>query len=725
MEQFFHHLFDEFNLPLRNPVLVFSLLLFIILLSPILLRKLRIPAIIGLIISGVIIGPHGLGLIGMKAMESEGSIKLFSTIGLLYIMFIAGLELDLNEFRKHLRKSLVFGALTFFIPITLGYPICRYVLGLDPTASMLTASMFATHTLVAYPIISKFGLSKNNAVALAVGGTILTDTAVLIILAVIASSARGGMSSGFLISLFTSLFIFSLIMFMVVPRIAKWFLSKLESESNAQYIFVLSVVFFAAFLAEVAGVEHIIGAFAAGLVLNKLIPHSSTLMNRIEFIGNTLFIPFFLIYVGMVVDYKVLFDGTWSLIIAGVLTSFAVFSKWLAAWVTQLIFRMSVAERQVIFGLSTAHAAATLAIIMVGYENEILSIQIVNGTIVLILITCMIASFVAENAGKRMLIEQVDKQGDEFSETKLRHQHLMLAVNQLKGNERLLDFSLMITNKKVINPISVVSVYPDDEVAERMIRGARRHLDEIVRHFSGADAKVNAMATIDHNLSSGIARVAKEMVADIVVLNDNRKIDLIRRIVGDDRDHLLDVCDRMIFFCNFDRSPLSYERIVIVAPPLAEVESSFVLWAERVLRLKSELDIPVRIYGTQSFSDRWTKIANHNRFDARHELIEMNDVEEFFILHDQRSENDLIVCCAARSGGVSYSQSMDLFISRFDRAFSENDSIIIYPSQKIIENLFTKYDDFDSNPISIGVEKIQRLGKEVMNVFRSEDENPS
>jgi Kef-type K+ transport system membrane component KefB len=721
MEQFFHHLIEEFQLPLRNPVLVFSLMLFIILLSPILLRRLKIPAIIGLIISGVIIGPHALGLIGIKTMESEGSIKLFSTIGLLYIMFIAGLELDLNDFRKHLRKSVVFGALTFFIPITLGYPICRYVLELNETASLLTASMFATHTLVAYPIISKFGLTKNSAVALAVGGTILTDTAVLIILAIISSSTRGNLDSVFWFSLLTSLTIFTLIMFLIVPRVAKWFFSKLESESNAQYIFVLSVVFFAAFLAEVAGVEHIIGAFAAGLVLNKLIPHSSSLMNRIDFIGNTLFIPFFLIYVGMVVDYKVLFDGTWALVIAGVLTTFAIFSKWLAAWVTQLIFKMSVAERQVIFGLSTAHAAATLAIIMVGYENEILSIQIVNGTIVLILITCMVASFVAENAGKRMLIEQAGQKGNDLPETKLRHQHLMLAINQLKGNERLLDFALLITDKKVINPISVVSVLPDDEVAERMIRGARRHLDEIVRHFSGADAKVNAMATIDHNLSSGIARVSKELVADIVVLNDSRRMDLIRRIVGDDRNHLLDVCDKMIFFCSLDHSPVLYKRIVLVAPPLAEIELSFALWAERILRLANELDLPVDVYASAALFQRWKKIAAHNRFGGQHKLIEMNDTDDFFVLHKERSEKDLVVCCAARSGGVSHTQGIENFLTKIDKAFTENDTIVIYPSQKNSENLYSKYEDFDANPISIGMEKLQRLGKEVKNVFKTEE----
>lgn len=718
MNYFFAHLIEEFHLPLQNPVLVFSLLLFIILLSPIVLRKVKIPAIIGLIISGVIIGPHGLGLIGIKTMESEGSIKLFSTIGLLYIMFIAGLELDMNEFKKHIRKSMVFGALTFFVPISIGFPICYYVLDLNFMASLLTASMFATHTLVAYPIISKYGLSKNAAVAITIGGTILTDTAVLIILAVISSASNGNLDGSFWIRLITSLTIFSLIMFFLIPKVAKWFFSKLESEKNSQYIFVLSIVFFAAFLAEVAGVEHIIGAFVAGLVLNRLIPHSSALMNRVEFIGNTLFIPFFLISVGMVVDYKVFLDGSWSLVIAGVLTTVAIFGKWLAALFTQWFFRMSHTERQLIFGLSTAHAAATLAVIMVGYENNILDIKIVNGTILLILITCMTASFVTENAGKRLLVELAEKGGDERHETRLRNQHLLLAINELKGNENLLDFSMLVTDRKVINPISVVSVVPNDAAAERLIRSSRRAMEDIVKHFSGGDSKVNAIATIDHNLSSGIARVSKELVADIVVINDSRKMNLIKRIVGDDRDHLLDVCDKTIFFCQFDKPMINYTKIVVICPKLAELEMSFPLWTERILRLSTELNISIELYSTTQTVETWNKIAEANRILHDTQCVEIEELDDFFMFKKGNSQNELVVFCTARTGAVSFVTGMDAFGVKLEKALPENDTILIYPAQNQIENIYGSYDDIDSTPIIKGVEAFHKIGKEVSSIFK-------
>ncbi|TXI86329.1 MAG: cation:proton antiporter [Crocinitomicaceae bacterium] len=728
MDYFFKHLWDAFHLPLENPVLIFSLILFIILLSPIVLRKMRIPAIIGLIISGVIIGPKGFNLIGEKLLESSGSVKLFSTIGLLYIMFMAGLELDMNEFKKYRNKSFTFGFLTFIIPIALGFPICYYGLKLNLTASILTASMFATHTLVAYPIASKLGITKKPAVAITIGGTILTDTAVLIILAVISSSAKGQLNIDFWVRLITSLTIFTLIMFLIIPRIARWFFSKLESEKTSHYIFVLSIIFFAAFLAEMAGVEHIIGAFVAGLVLNRLIPHSSVLMNRIDFIGNALFIPFFLISVGMVVDVRVLFDGYWALITAAVLTSFAIFSKWFAALITQIIFKMTAAERQVIFGLSTAHAAATLAIIIVGYNTitgltptgepiRLLNENILNGTVILILVTCMTASFVTENAGRRLLLEQADDE-DLLAAPQLRSQHLLVALNELKGNEKLLDLSILITDKNVINPISVVSVLADDEEAEKRIHRSRNHMNEIIKHYSSGETKVNTIATIDHNLSSGIARTSKELAADIVLINDSDKMNLLMRIVGDDREHLLDVCDKTVFFCQLDMPFISKRKILTICPEFAELENSFTNWLERIFRLSKELKLPLEIFAGDQTFEKIQLYADLRKFNLEIVHHTITEPDDFFLLNLKIETTDLLVFCSARQGAISYTSGIDAFRSKLEKAYPTNDRILIYPSQVIADNIYSTYEDISSTAISKGVETIQKIGKEVGNIFK-------
>ena len=636
----------------------------------------------------------------------------------------------MKEFKKYRNKSFTFGFFTFAIPIILGFPICYYGLHLSLTASILTASMFATHTLVAYPIASKFGITKKPAVAITIGGTILTDTAVLIILAVISSSAKGELNSEFWIRLITSLTIFTVIMFWIIPKIARWFFSKLESEKSSHYIFVLSIIFFAAFLAEMAGVEHIIGAFVAGLVLNGLIPHSSTLMNRIDFIGNAIFIPFFLISVGMVVDIRVLFDGYWALITAAVLTSFAIFSKWLAALVTQLVFKMSGAERQIIFGLSTAHAAATLAIIIVGYNTitgttatgepiRLLDENILNGTVILILITCMTASFVTENAGRRLLVEQADD-GDLLSAPQLRTQHLLVALNELKGNENILDLSVLITDKKMINPISVVSVLPDDKQAESRIHRSRNHMNEIIKHFSSGETKVNTIATIDHNLSSGIARTSKELAADVVVINDSDKMNLLMRIVGDDRDHLLDVCDKTVFFCQLDMPFLSKRRIILVCPALAELENSFTNWLDRILRMSRELNLPIITFTGEQTFDKISTYAKNRNFNVHFDYQKIEELDDFFMLNYRIETTDLLVYCAARNGAISYTSSVDFFRAKLEKAFPMNDRILIYPSQ-VSDNLFNSYDDISTNPITKGMETIQKIGKEVGSIFKSTD----
>lgn len=391
-------LLKQFTIPFANPVLAFALVLFIILLSPLVMRKIKVPGIVGFIIAGIIIGPHGAHLLTKNA-----AVELFSTIGLLYIMFLAGVELDLTEFKKVKHRSLLFGLFTFSVPIIIGFPVCYWLLNYPFITSFLTASMFATHTLVAYPIISRYGISKNEAVAISVGGTILTDTAVLIMLPVILGAKSGGLGTAFWVQLIASVSLFAFIIFMVIPPLAKWFFKKYETEHISHYVFVLFIVFLAAFMSQLAGIEPIIGAFVAGLALNRSVQRSPVLLERTAFVGNAIFIPFFLISVGMVVDMRVLTRGPQAMIVAVVLTVVALLGKWLAAFATQKTFKYSATQRRLIVGLSSAHAAATLAIILVGYKVKIIDDNILNGTIILILCTCMVASFVTERAAREVI----------------------------------------------------------------------------------------------------------------------------------------------------------------------------------------------------------------------------------------------------------------------------------------------------------------------------------
>ena len=676
MTDFFEHLIHEFALPLENPVLVFSLILLIILLSPILLKRLSIPGIIGLILSGVIIGPHGLNI-----LEQNAAIDLFSTIGLLYIMFIAGLELDLNEFKANKNKSLLFGFFTFILPLGIGFPVCHYFLGYDFNASFLTASMFATHTLVSYPIVSKLGVSKNQAVAITVGGTILTDTAVLIILAVIMGKSEGKLNQEFWITLGVSLAIFSAIMFLVIPRIAKWFFRVLESEKHSHYIFVLAVVFFAAFLAEVAGVEPIIGAFVAGLAMNKLIPHSSALMNRIEFIGNSLFIPFFLISVGMLVDVSVILSGPQALIVAGTLSVVALFGKWLASFFTQLVFKYSTAQRQLIFGLSSAHAAATLAVILVGFRAGILDENILNGTIILILITCIVASFATEKAAKKILIESENDHTDLKRASGFNDEHILMPFANIENVEKLLEFSIFIKDKKSPNPIAILSVVSNNDEAEVNILKARNKLEQFVKQASASEINVNVIATIDHNVASGISRIAREIMADMIVLGWPRRTGLINKLIGEKVDSILSNTTKTTFICHLEKPLVLHKRILIAVPPFAERENGYEQWFYKMINLAQELSVPIKVFCNDDSEDAIQKFIINSKISTNLTFKPFDDWDNFLVIGNDVEADDLVVLISARRGSASYMNVLENLPIKMEKHFSQNSRLVIYPQQ--------------------------------------------
>jgi Kef-type K+ transport system membrane component KefB len=713
MNELIQHLIHEFSLPLKNPVLIFALILFIILLAPIILRKLNIPGIIGLIISGVVIGPFGLNF-----LEKNSAVDLFSTIGLLYIMFIAGLELDMNEFKRNRNKSLLFGFFTFIFPLAIGFPICYGLLGYDFNASFLTASMFATHTLLSYPIVSRLGVSKNQAVAVTVGGTILTDTAVLIILAVIMGKSQGSLNHEFWIKLGISLVIFSAVMFLLIPRITKWFFQKLESEKHAHYIFVLSVVFFSAFLAETSGLEPIIGAFAAGLALNSLIPHSSALMNRIEFIGNSLFIPFFLISVGMLVDIRVILSGPNALIIAAALTLVALTGKWLAAFFTQKIFRYSKHQRQLIFGLSSAHAAATLAVILVGYKAGILDENILNGTIILILITSVVASFATERASKKILLTQkgTDLTGDELN--LFNNEHILLPIANLSNIQKLLEFALLIKEKSSANPVTMLSVVPNDAEAEINMISTRKKLEEFKAQGAAVEIRVNTIATIDYNPGSGIARISREIMADIIILGWPKKAGFLEKFIGEKIYTIINNSDKNLFICQLEKPLIQQKRIIVITSPWAERENGFETWLKKITKLSRELTIPIVHFGSPNTYQTITDTIGQKNITASISFTVFTGWEDFQTLKAQIDHDDLIVLVSARRNSASYVHYLDDIPNKLEKYFTENNKILVYPKQ--YSATFEVSEDLSSVPLVKGLQAIESIRKGIGQILKKD-----
>lgn len=679
MADFLTELQHVFTLPFTNPVLIFSILLLIVLLAPILLNRINVPSIIGLIIAGVIIGPHGLNLID----NNHGGVEMFSTIGLLYIMFIVGLELDLGEFVKHRNKSLAFGFFTFIIPLLIGYPVCHYLLGYDANASFLTASMFSTHTLVAYPIVSRLGVARNQAVAITVGGTILTDTGVLIILALVLSNNDGGLNLGFLLNLVISLIVFSLILFLLTPRIARWFFQKAESEKYSNFVFVLFVVFSAGFLVELGGIEPIIGAFAAGLSLNRLIPRSSALMNRIEFFGNALFIPIFLISVGMLVDISVVLDGPRTLIVAMTLTLVALTGKWLAALATQKTFRYSATQRTLIFGLSSSHAAAALAIILVGYRAGILDEYILNGTIILILLTCIVASVFTQRAARKIAISEENAPLSPSSMGHFAEEKILVPIANPTNIGYHVHLALLLKEKKSVNPVSLLGVVPNNEEAEKNIVNFRKKLQEFVSTAMAAEVNVEIITTIDHNPADGIIRIARETMSDLVILGWPGKAGLWDRLLGDKIEMIIKYMDKNLWVCHVEQSLINHKRIVLISPPLAEKEEGFGMWVSKVAKLSSELSIPVMHLGHPDTQ----KIISGQKKTGTFIFKPFQDWDNPLSCGDQIRKDDLIILISAHSGYISHIPILESMPSRLENRFPHFSRIVIYPKQQLADQL--------------------------------------
>ncbi len=711
MNKVLERLIDLLQKPFHSSVLIFAVILFIILLAPILLRSIKIPGIIGLILSGLVIGPHGLGWI-----EKNAAVDLFSTIGLLYIIFLAGLELDLKEFKSNKHKSLAFGVFTFLIPIALGYPVCRYLLGFDFNASLLVASMFSTHTLVTYPIVSRIGISRHESVAVTVGGTMITDTAVLVLFAVIVGSVKGDINAYFWYTFIISVILFLLVVFWLIPILTAWFLKKLEGEKRSHFVFILSMVFFSAFLSEVAGLEPIIGAFAAGIALNKFVPRTSPLMNRLEFVGNALFIPFFLISVGMLINLKTLGSGTGAWIIACTMTLVAIFGKYLAALITSVAFKYPASWRRLIFGLSTPHAAATLAVILVGFKMGIVDENVLNGTIFLILVTCLVGSFVTENAAKKLLIEE--EEYNEQNNVPVQEQKILVPISNPLTMERLIDLAIAIKQPKNRFPIVSLSVVDDDHMAKSKLIEAKRMLEKAIMHAAAIDQKVEIITTIDQKVTAGIKRVAKEIFASDIIIGFSMKNQFSEMLFGNNVKYLVENTDIAVWVAGIHSNLNSYKRIVVICPKFADREFGFLNWLSRILRMGSSLDLSCHFLSTPQCFEHVASFHRQQRSSVSISYAEFLDWEEFPNLGQILIPSDLIILPLPRSGGVSYKLSQESIPRLMAKHFEHFSFILVYTSSADDTSELMFSHDFDNTIIEQGMSLFRHRAKWFGGLFK-------
>ena len=669
------------ELPLTDPVLKFLLILVIILSAPLLLNKLKIPHLLGLIIAGAIIGPNGLNLV-----LRDSSIILSGTAGLLYIIFLAGLEIDMGDFKKNSGRSFVFGMYTFLIPMALGIVAGLYVLHFSMETSILLASMFASHTLIAYPIISKLGITKDKSVTITVGGTMITDMLALLVLTVIVGMATGVIGEHFWTRLSISIVIFVLFVVIAFPIAGRRFFKHVQ-DSISQYIFVLVMVFLGAYLAELAGIESIIGSFLAGLSLNRLIPRSSPLMHRVEFIGNSIFIPFFLIGVGMLIDYRAFFTSFDTIKVGIVMIIVATIAKYAAAWLTQKTFRMSVDQRRIIFGLSNAQAAATLAAVMVGYnvilgqtpEGEpirLLNESVLNGTILMILVTCTMASFSAQR-GAHNLAATASSETDETGDHKER---ILIPLSNEDTAEELVNLSLATKSKKNTHHLYALNIL-DNKVSgdDQQLKKSRRLLENAALTAAATDTHLQELQRYDLNVTNAILSVILEHRITDLVLGLHKEKGIPSSFLGRITEGILDYSDVTTLIYKPAQPLSTMKRHLVVIPVQAEKEAGFPQWVARAWNVIQNTGAKAIFYGSSDTLGRLKTLLGKRGGEM--EFTEFSDWEDFLIVFRDVHKDDNLWIVMSRHNGISFNPSMNRIPGYLNKYFQQNSFILVYPLQ--------------------------------------------
>ena len=665
------------TLPVTDPTWIFLLVLLITLFAPILLNKLRIPHIIGMILAGLVIGEHGFNI-----LVRDSSFELFGKVGLYYIMFLAGLEMNMGDFKKNRGKAVMLGLLAFVIPIGIGLVTNMMLLKYSLVTSILLASMYASHTLVAYPIVIRYGVSRHRSVSIAVGGTAVTDTLTLLVLAVVGGLFKGESGGLFWLWLVVKVIFLGALIMYSFPRIGRWFFRRYD-DNVMQFIFVLAMVFLGAGLMEFVGMEGILGAFLAGLVLNRLIPHVSPLMNHLEFVGNALFIPYFLIGVGMLIDIHVIFGQGDALKVAAVMIVVALVGKWIASWLTQKIYKMAPIERELMFGLSNAQAAATLAAVLVGYNiilpngERLLNEDVLNGTVLLILVTCVVSSFITERAARKIAMCEAHLEEERTVEA----ERILIPVANPDTIEYLMNLSLLIRDTKQKDNLLALNVINDNNTSEGLELRGKRYLEKAAMITASADVPLRQITRYDLNIASGIIHTAKEYEVTDVIIGLHRKVNIVDSFFGMLAENLLKGLHREVMIAKFLIPINTIRRIIIAVPPKAEYEAGFQKWVEHFCRMGGTLGCRVHFFANEETTVQLQALVKKKYGQTLTDFSRLDDWGDLLILTGQVNYDHLLVVISARRGSISYDSSFEKLPAQLSKYFSNNSLIVLYPDQ--------------------------------------------
>ena len=663
------------SLPLSQPVAIFLLVLVIILFAPVVFDRVRIPRVVGLILAGVIVGPYCLNLLAYDA-----SFKIFGEVGILYLMFLAAIEINMYHLKRNIKSGVIYGLLSFSIPMVGGIIVSRYVFSTGWETAALLAVMYSAHTLVSYPTVSRFGLASNKGVIIAVAGTIVAVLLALMALAEVVNMSQSHYFSwlelGILIVLTV---IYGTALYFIFPPIAANFFRK-YNDPVAQFIFILAMVFISSLVAQIIGLEAILGAFFGGLVLNRFVPERSALMRRITFVGNAIFIPYFLIGVGMLINVGVLFSGWGVIICASIMSGIALLSKWGAVSITRLAYRLDRTEELMMFGLSSGKAAATIAATMIGYQYGLLSETLMNGAIVMILICCIVATVTTDSAARKARIKQTSRELEEEMEAEKKYpaRQLVAVANPITA-EGITRLALFMRSRQNLHPLTLVFVRNNDN-PERLRSGQ----EALANAYSVAQAMnmaANEVERYDLNVVAGLTNTLKEKNATEILIGLHRKSNIVDSFFGSITEQLVKATNHMVILSRCYIPVDTMRSIYVYVPRNAEYETGFKTWLTRVSHLAMQIDrrVVFMLYkSTVSYVENYIKERN---FEYTRKYMEMESWDDFIVLSSNIREDDLFIVVYARKGSLSHTGETDAMPSYISKHFTRANMVMIYPAQ--------------------------------------------
>ncbi len=656
-----------------QPVQIFFIVLVIILFTPLIFNKLKVPHIIGMIVAGIVIGPYGFNI-----LDNDSSFAIFGQVGLLYLMFLAGLEIDMYHLRLNMHKGLLFGLLTLFLPLVIGVLTSVWLLQLDWLTSLLLGAMYASHTLISYPVAARFGITKAPAVLIAIVGTIIAVIGALLVLAATVNVKREG-SFDLLaqIILIAKLAAWCVALLYIYPRVTRRFF-KSHNDKVTQYVFILAMVFFAAWTAQLIGLEPVLGAFFAGLLLNRYVPPASSLMGSIEFVGNALFIPYFLISVGMMINVRVIANVD-TLAVAGIMLVVAIVSKWLPAFIACRINRLDASSEGVMFGLTAAHTAVALAVVTLGYNLGMLDTRILNSTVLVILVTCALAPIITAANAPKLKLKLLAAEEEDGVIRQTRVNNTLIPVANPESASQLVDLAVLMRNDRGRHSMFALHVRDDNSKAARNL--ARASLDAAMKTGAAADVKIETLERYDLNTVTGVLNAIEERDITEVILGMHRRAGVIDTFFGNKVEKLLRSTNKMILISRCFIPLNTVTRIVVWVPYHAQFETGFSRWVRGLARLTRQLGCRIIFCCCADAQPLIRGVIYRENYGIRCEFDTLEADGDYVLLANKISDDDLFVIIGARANSVSYTSSMAEMPSFMQRYFASNNLLIVYPEQ--------------------------------------------